>query len=388
MRPPRRPGAGWRWGVIGALGTAATLGVGLPSARPAHADAAGAGPGISLPGPSPRARDVGHDTVAENRACASCHQAIAAEWEGSLHHEAWVDPVFQAAYAIEKQAFCRGCHAPEADAAAEPDAGAQQVGVGCTTCHVQGATIVSANASPGAPHGVFEDARMATKSACAGCHQFDFPGLDMPMQDTLAEHESSSFAGTACQTCHMPTVSTAGGNRHRSHAFAVISNPDMIRSAATVSARRVGPKEVEVTIASAVVGHAFPTGDMFRRLEVRASAVDASGAVIATADPVHLGRLFNDRPHRPGGTFERMQLSDTRVPPPGAGGPRRIALRFDRPVGAAEIVWGVYYQRMGSAMAASFGIDQATDEVVVEEGELAPTPAIERTSGEQAKGEP
>jgi hypothetical protein len=360
--------------VVGALGLALYSGAAFADASPPSL--------VALPGPAPRARDAGYDPRAANEACASCHQEIAAEWRGSMHQEAWIDPVFQEAYQIEQQAFCRGCHAPEADSEQDPGAGAAAVGVGCTTCHVQDNRIVgAAPASDEAPHPVFADARMATQAACASCHQFDFPGLGLPMQDTLSEHARSSFADVACQACHMPPVNGPGERRHRSHAFAVFADPAMIRSAARVQAERSDAASIEVEITSAIVGHAFPTGDMFRRLEVRAHAVDAAGDVIATADPVFLGRVFGDRPAHGAAlgaglgsspSFRRTEISDTRVPPPGDGGPRRVALRFDRPVGEASIVWGVYYQRMTTAMAASFGIDQAHDEVAVHEGVLEP----------------
>src|SRR5688572_209175 len=131
----------------------------------------------ALPGPAPRARTEGHDPAAENARCAECHTEIAAEWKGSLHQEAWTDPVFQKAYAIEPVAFCRSCHAPESDSANAPTAGAQEVGVGCTTCHVQDGEIVGVRglAADGEQHAVRADERLGTKQACASCHQFDFP---------------------------------------------------------------------------------------------------------------------------------------------------------------------------------------------------------------------
>lgn len=337
----------------------------------------------ALPGPSPRARAAGHDTLKANEACASCHQEIAAEWRSSMHHQAWIDPVFQQAYAIETQAFCRGCHAPEADAASEPDENAKAVGVACTTCHVQGDRVVGPRSvalgasiegsAAASPHAVFGDARLATRDACGSCHQFDFPGEKVTMQDTMREHARSSFASVECQACHMPLTAPKDGARaHRSHAFAVMKNPAMIRKAATLTARRSGPRGVEITIAATGVGHSFPTGDMFRRLEVRAEAVDASGKVIARADPVHLGRTFTDEPRNGSHEFHRVQATDTRVLPPGAGEPSLVALSFGQPVAAATIRWSVLYQRMGTAMAVSFGVDQAIDEVVVGEGAIPP----------------
>src|SRR5258705_298477 len=81
-----------------------------------------------------------------------------------------------------------------------------------------------AHASPAAPPPAFGDARLATRSACGACHQFDFPGETTPMQNTLREHAGSTLAEVECQSCHMPSV--PGGSpserSHRSHAFTVL----------------------------------------------------------------------------------------------------------------------------------------------------------------------
>jgi hypothetical protein len=364
--------------LAAAIAIGALLGLRLEVAR---GEAGAKAP--ELPGPAPRSHRPGAPDIRKaNEECASCHVEIADEWRASLHRQAWIDPVFQKAYAIEPVAFCRGCHAPEANPAAAPSEAAQAVGVGCTTCHVQGETIVGASASAAgrAPHGVFADARLATRQACAACHQFNFPGERLPMQDTLNEHAASSFASTECQACHMPMVAPKdkkpGSKPHKSHAFQVIGDPSMIRRAAKLSAARLSARKIEITVAAGDVGHAFPTGDMFRRLEVRAEAIRASGEVIAKADPVTLGRTFTDRPRDRDKSlmfaFHRVEAEDSRVPPPGAGPARIVQLSFKQPVGAARVRWRVAYQRMGTAMAASFGVEQAIDEVIVGEGELPP----------------
>jgi hypothetical protein len=370
------------WGAAVVVGLAAVAGAAdVVRAAPGAAPA----PAVDLPGPAPRARLEGADAAAANAACAACHVAIAAEWEGSMHRQSWADPVFQEAYDIEPLPFCRGCHAPESDPEVFPTAAAQDVGVACTTCHVQemaaGDVVVGAHGAPGAPHTVLADARMATAAACGSCHQFDFPRVPgAPMQSTLSEHAASSFAGEPCQSCHMPSKE-AGGRRWRSHAFAVIDDPGMVRRAATARAERDGPRALRVTIEPRGAGHAFPTGDMFRRLEVRAIAVDPSGREVARAEPVHLGRTFSDRPHGGPLALERVEIADTRIPPPGAGPGREVVLRFPRSVAGAEVRWQLAYQRMPTAMAASFGVEQALDEIVVTEGAIPPAGAAGRAAG-------
>ena len=374
-------------GTVAAAAPPATVGGRLPA----------------LPGPSPRThrgRVQGIGRISGTRACEGCHSDIAAEWQASLHRQAFTDPVFLSAYAVEPLAFCRGCHAPEANAAREPDKRSAAIGVACTTCHVEDHRIVGAPADrPGkedAAHPVFADARLATAAACSGCHQFDFPKEAMQrfpeaMQDTAHEHARSGHAKEPCQSCHMPLVDGVGEGRHKSHVFAVISDPAMIRRAARVQAVRLDGATTEITIEAADVGHSFPTGDMFRRLEVRAEALDERGQVIARARPVVLGRTFRDVPRNPIGgdfTMQRVAGSDSRVSRPGIervegvdGTPRasRIALTLAEPLPDATIRWSVVYQRMSSPMAEAFHVSQVLDEIVVAEGVLAKAGVVVRS---------
>jgi len=324
--------------------------------------------------------------AAQNASCAGCHPDVAAEWARSLHQHAWKDDVFQQAYAVEPLPFCRGCHAPESDPAHEPTARAQEVGVGCVTCHLQADGVHAPHPSPLAEHAVVADSKTATPAACARCHQFDFPAdanqpHAQPMQDTVAEHAASAKADTPCQSCHMPIVDGEEG-RHRSHAFSVVADEAMIRRAVTVRAERDGAG-VRLTLRAADVGHAFPTGDMFRRVELRAVALDARGRTIATASPVALQRRFEDVPRDPTGvdlTYTRVEVEDSRVPPPGLG-ERSARLALPAAAAHARIVYSVVYQRMSTPMASAFGVEQVLDEIVVARGELAPKLLAHYTGG-------
>jgi len=323
---------------------------------------------LALPHPAPISRPSGSDPAAENAKCEACHVEIANEWRGSMHQRAYRDEVFQQAYSLEPFEFCRGCHAPEADSANEPSVAAADVGVSCLTCHVQSGHVVG-TASLDRPHAVLGDARMATRAACAACHQFDFPRVPgQPMQNTLSENERSTAAKTECQSCHMEAVAGSDGTKHRSHDFAVLSDPTMLRSAAKITAAMGKSGDLEITLVADRIGHAFPTGDMFRRLEVRATAVDAAGHVLASAKPVHLARTFADQPTpKSADGLYRAEVRDTRVPAPGKGA-RVAALKIAPSPSATELRWVVAYQRMDHAMAASFGVDPARDEIIVATG--------------------
>jgi hypothetical protein len=128
------------------------------------------------------------------------------------------------------------------------------------------------------------------------------------------------------------------------------------------TAARAGSDAVSVELAASSIGHDLPTGDMFRRLVVRATA----GA--ERARTVTLARRFVLE-HRGPATFRR-QVGDDRLP--GSGEPRRVTLTFARDVARDEVRWQVVYQRMDDGMAQTFGVDQSKDEVILAEGTLAP----------------
>src|SRR5262249_10270697 len=115
---------------------------------------------------------------------------------------------------------------------------------------------------------------------------------------------------------------------------------------------------------------AFPTGDMFRRLEVRARAVGPGPDAIAK--PAVLGRTFIDVPRSENELgFVRVEAEDHRVAPPG-GAPRTVMLDLPDPARDRASHYEVAYQRMGAPMARAFGVNQVLDEIIVAEGELLP----------------
>ena len=233
--------------------------------------------------------------------CAPCHAEIVAEWRGSLHAAAWTEPVFQAAYTREPLSFCRNCHAPH-NGGAEPRGLAARDGISCVTCHVRNGHILGSTGA--GPHmvraGVTDDPMF-----CASCHEFGFHdgGVETAelQQSTMSEWRARIADGRTtetCQGCHMKNV--AG---HKSHAFAVRRDPSVIAGALDVDVRIEGTALV-ATVTSKGVGHAVPTGDLFRRLELHAE----SGA---RKDVLIYARTFGDR--TVAGRHERYERDDTRV---------------------------------------------------------------------------
>jgi hypothetical protein len=331
---------------------------------------------------------VGFGATDADSCTKSCHQAIGEEWRGSLHRHAWDDPIFEKAYAIEPVAFCRGCHAPDGNPNdVLPSLRAQAAGVSCATCHVDSGRVQGTHAPPArtagdasSPHAFRLAPALATEAACSACHQFDFPKearqlARSPMQDTVAEWRASSFASTPCQECHMPLVGE-GATRHRRHDFRVMGDVSLLKEAIVATANRRDDTTLELTVASGRVGHAFPTGDMFRRLEARATAIDDAGNVVGTAKPIELARVFRDVPRDPDSktdlSHQRVEVADTRLGPPGTKNAQRTVRLTVREAKGARLRWEIAYQRMMHPLAESFGVNQLEDETIVASGIVAP----------------
>ena len=365
------------WPLLTALAGSLLTAFGCaPAERPVATTAsAGAPRSAEHPGPAPRGR-VASEAFALNATCEGCHIEIAHEWRASLHVQAHTDPVYQRAFAVEPLAFCQGCHAPETSPHEPVPETAAALGVACVTCHVLGRDIVGAprersvalaasNANASSPHPVVRDGRLGATTACAGCHEFAFPdrsARERPelMQSTLSEHSRSLERGAACSDCHMPVVERHEG-RHRSHRFAGGRDEALVASAVNVSASRTGPASVRIELAPRGIGHAFPTGDLFRRVEVSAEALGTEWQVVAS-DRRYLARHWEREPKSPFGVVLRSAVRDDRP----LEAPVVVELELGERAASFPIAWRVAYQRVEHPRS-----DDETESVVAGEIELS-----------------
>ena len=268
-------------------------------------------------------RGRGAAAVALNATCVGCHAEQAEAWRTSMHRHAYDNPAFQVGLAAEPTAFCRDCHAPEANA---------ELGVACVTCHVTAEGTVLAGPASGtaasrsptaAPHALARRAEFAGAAGCAGCHEFPFPGAPSRderhlMQTTLLEHARVG-AGARCTSCHA------------SHAFSEVRDPAWLSSRLRVRAeivRSATPSTTaRITLEQTAPGHAFPTGDLFRRLAVRVGP-----------ETRYLARHFEGR---------RVLTRDDRV----FDEPRVVELPIA--AGASEVAWSVTLERVAAVGAGS-----------------------------------
>lgn len=328
---------------------------------------------VFMPTPAPQKRAV--DAPELNASCESCHVDIAAEWRSSLHRQAHTDPVYQRAFAIEPLSFCQSCHAPEADPSKPVPAAVGAIGVGCVTCHVTGHDVLAApkadSIDSNTAHRLQRDARFASASACASCHEFAFPDgarRKKPelMQSTISEHAASKNAGRSCADCHMPFVSDKiGSKKHRSHVFEASRNPAMVRQSVTIQASRPAPSTVRFTLSPAWSGHAFPTGDLFRRIEIHVDAVGAEYQAVASSTR-YLMRHFAERKH--GAGIVRYVASDDRP----LAAPVIVEMDLGVQANVLPLSYRIAYQRVEHPRSEKPEDSVVDGEIVLSEGTLLP----------------
>jgi hypothetical protein len=295
------------------------------------------------PMPGPRRARLGA-AVSLNADCMTCHDEEARTWRASRHHQASTNAAYRAAHAVEPAIFCQDCHAPESMPGKAPPRAVDELGIGCVTCHVTEEGVVlaapTARGDEQPPHPVHRSAAFAQTGACAGCHEFRFPGAlgdddGRFMQTTVREHHRSSTADKPCAECHMPR--TEG---RRSHAFTQVRDPDWLRARLDARAERAGEGRIRVELVQPEPGHGFPTGDLFRRLEIGCEARDAEGKMLARTAR-YLARHLVLQP----GSSDRRLIGDDRV----FDAPRVVELAISpAPPPGARITWWVKLQRVAT----------------------------------------
>ncbi len=225
--------------------------------------------------------------------CIACHPEEGAQWHSSRHSVSLTNALFQADYAAESLPLCLDCHAPDGT----------DEGVSCVTCHVDSGQIRSLTVSGTAPHPSRVDPELNRSSFCARCHDFNFtavhPGgtlawTDTPMQATFQEWVA--WGGEeSCQDCHMK----------QGHDFSGAHSPALLTEAISVEA-----KGHELRITSLGVGHAAPTGDLFRHMTLQVRVAGEAWVVAGW-----IGRRYTAVFDVARGDYVPELVSDTRLHP-------------------------------------------------------------------------
>src|SRR5690606_20775623 len=138
--------------------------------------------------------------------CRECHAEVFAEWEGSQHAQAWVNPAVRMLSNDFANQDCIDCHAPRPVFVTGignrvlPREDRRVEGVDCIACHQLPAS------AGGGVAGTLDDPTAACRPTiakdlarpehCAGCHNQHF---------TVDEWKASEYPerGEDCLSCHM-----------------------------------------------------------------------------------------------------------------------------------------------------------------------------------------
>ena len=287
--------------------------------------------------------------------CGSCHEALYAQFQGSMHAQAAVDPLYLYELRLADEqteggmgTFCLKCHSPIGDALGEtaPPGGATdgstlseiaKQGVTCDFCHT-----VSGKAPGRLGNGSFESDPGVTKRGpykdsvspghdtaysefhttsefCGTCHDVNHPTNGLALSATYTEWAEGEWAkaGVQCQDCHMTpgpgpsapasgVAATSGPERKAVYEMSFKGPNGVFGDPSTAEELLKSAAELELVLEGAGAEGADP-GDAMRAL-VKVKNVGAGhylptgltdtrrmwlevSAVADTGGPVELGRV-------------------------------------------------------------------------------------------------
>ncbi len=248
--------------------------------------------------------------------CRSCHEAQFQQWQRSRHAVAATNALFRASFHQDPMDWCISCHAPLPEQLAELKkargiaAGRSAIvdeGVNCAVCHLREGAILSsrpATAAAQRAHPIRVTAELASSAFCGRCHQVNWPlsihpfrDSVLPMQDTLAESQNVRPL-RSCQSCHMP----AG-----SHRFPGGHDVGWLRETLSAKVWVESGGLLHVRVRARGIGHRFPTGDPFRRLQADVCAEPDCAEPLAI---LSFGKFFRDK------NDHQVLMRDTALPAP------------------------------------------------------------------------
>jgi hypothetical protein len=159
------------------------------------------------------------------------------------------------------------------------------------------------------------------------------------MQSTITEHRASEYRDVSCASCHMSRDSKG----RRDHRFDVTRNPPFLKNALDVKVTRFKQGRIEFQLTSKGVGHAFPTGDLFRRIRVHVDVLGQEYSALYSAG-AFLTRTF-ETTKSPAGVVRRVLTSDTRISADPTK-PSRIIFDFSLESIKFPIEYSITYERV------------------------------------------
>jgi len=212
--------------------------------------------------------------------CRNCHAEVFAEWEGSHHQIAFLNPEVRKLSDDFRNKECQACHLPRPVAVTGygqrvlPRQTHPDEGISCLTCHLDAeGNIVGRHAVPSAPCAPKASASFLAVDLCESCHN---------QHQTTDQWRASRFAaeGKDCSQCHMPVVDRndpqGGTHPGRDHRYLGAHDAETLRRAGTFDVQLDGDR-LKVSLSNTGAGHNFPTEERHRAVDVEVSFVDGSG---------------------------------------------------------------------------------------------------------------
>jgi len=199
--------------------------------------------------------------------CRACHAEVFAEWEGSQHQIAYLNPEVRALSDDFRNKECQACHLPrpvfETGLGNRPlqRTARPNEGIDCLTCHLsKEGQIFGRSSQPQAGCKPQASAELISVAVCEVCHNQHW---------TTDQWRASDFfkRGVECNDCHMPKVARSSGAQGRSHVFPAAHDVEMLKSAGRFAARREGD-ELVLSYANTGAGHSFPTEERSRAADM------------------------------------------------------------------------------------------------------------------------
>ncbi len=219
------------------------------------------------------------ETIPKSSECGTCHKEIYQDWNSSRHRVSFTNELYQDSHKKEPMDWCVNCHSPflklSGDVSNLKDRINKEEGISCVVCHVRDEKIIVAKIpKTQSTHTYKEEKNLGKSEFCESCHDFNFPKKNfkhgkieysnMVMQGTYKEYKESFYFGReSCQDCHIPKQ-----NGIKRHYFRGGHDKDFLKKTFFAELKLISENVYELKLIAKNLGHAFPTGDLFRNFSI------------------------------------------------------------------------------------------------------------------------
>ncbi|MDF3821323.1 multiheme c-type cytochrome [Leptospira sp. 96542] len=258
--------------------------------------------------------------------CKGCHKQIYTNWFSSRHRQSHSNRLYQFSFSKEPMDWCENCHAPLRDSMNGQKIHPEE-GISCITCHLRNQEIIVTNLPELKEtlvhtYKVIQD--FNSSKLCESCHDFNFPTWEsIKSSKQTIEYSRVSMQGTAsewltsgmnhesdCIDCHL-----LPGTKN-SHKFPGGHSLKELKDSFTITGRYLSGNTLQINIQSSRIGHAFPTGDLFRALNLK--VYGSNGNLLKQFTMSKKYRLTTEFERRTNDS-PKILVEDTRIPPPELG---------------------------------------------------------------------